>query len=284
MADLSWLKGLQEVNGFNKLGVSKDNLIGRAKEWLLEPKNEELKDLHLHIYGTETMSLTADITDNFVESNIAYQDHIALKPKVFTLSGEVGELTWFRNDMSESVTLAVEQKLQPVVAFLPPISKQASSLQDKALKIMGIVDSIDNFANRIWSMLSKDDVDTEQKKEYKYLMTLWMNREPIDIRTPFGKIHNYVIQNIEFTQPDRTKDKSQIKISFKEFRVVKEKVRSFDSKKYMARKAAQMGQKQSKGTTTGIKLEPLDCKCKAWCPIENESAGKNVTNVFRRGG
>ena len=266
MSDLSWLKKLQgedygDVWG-DRTQTALTNIIGNdlLNDWILQPRDDTTTELKLHIYGAESMNLQADITDNYVESNVAFQEHIALKPKVFTVSGEVGEVVWYKNDTVESEIYAVEQKLNPVVSFLPPISKQASSIQDKALKIMSVVDSIDNFANRVWNLLSKEDVDTEQKKSYKYLMVLWQAREPINIKTPFGNLKSYVIQNIEFTQPDRTVDKSQVKISFKEFKVVKEKVTKFNKTKYQNRKAAQMGQKQSKGTTTGVKLDYVECK------------------------
>ena len=276
MADLSYLQSLQQYEPSNLLGkfkASGENIWGNIKDWFIEPRDSEIKDMRLHIYGTETMNLQADITDYYVENNIAYQDHIALKPKVFTLSGEVGELTWFRKDEDNTLfsgfglLSAVEQKLQPVVAFLPPISKQASAIQEKALKIMNVVDSIDNFANRVIGLLSNEDVDTEQKKSYKYLTTLWQMRQPIDIRTPYGKMKNYVIQNIEFTQPDRTKDKSTVKISFKEFKTVIEKRSLFDKLKLQGRSSAQQLAKQSKGTTSGVTMEKVDCKCWAWCPI-----------------
>jgi len=268
MADLSWLHSLQEFgeNWGDKAQVSFDNIVSDIKDWFLEPRDSEIKDLHLHIRGTETMSLNADVTDYYVENNIAYQDHIALKPKVFTISGEVGELTWFRKDEKETawandgIFSAVEQKLYPVVSFFPPVAKQASAIQEKALKIMGVVDSLDNFANRFWNLLSNDDVDTEQKKSFKYLAALWQARIPIDIRTPYGKIRNYVIQSIEFTQPDRTVDKSQVKISFKEFKTVIEKRTRVDQSKYQGRSSAQQAAKKNKGTTSGVKLDYVECK------------------------
>jgi len=276
MADLSWLKNDLQNYGDSLWGKAKssvENIFSDVKDWFIEPRDSEIKDLHLHIHGTETMNLQADITDYYVENNIAYQDHIALKPKVFTISGEVGELTWFRRNEDETLFSgqgffsAVEQKLYPIYSFLPPISKQASAIQEKALKIMGVVDSLDNISNRFWNLLSNDDVDTEQKKVYKYLTTLWQNRTPIDIRTPYGKVRNYVIQNVEFTQPETTKDKTQIKISFKEFKTVIEKRSAFDKLKLMGRSSAQQAAKKNKGTTTGVLMDKLDCKCNAWCPI-----------------
>lgn len=267
MTDLSYLKTI-DANYGNQLDNTIGNIWGDIKnDWILQPRESTITDLKLHIYGAESIQLNADITDNYVESNVAFQEHIALKPKIFTVSGEVGELTWYKNDRVESETLAVAQKLVPVVSFMPPISKKATAIQDKAMKIIGVVDSLDNFANRVWQLLSNEDVDTEQKKSCKYLMVLWEARTPINIKTPFGTLRNYVIQNIEFTQPERTKDKSKVKISFKEFRVVKEKINEFNEKeykgsqkKYMKRKAPQMAKKENKGKTTGVKLTYTTCQ------------------------
>lgn len=261
MADLSWLNvSKEEGSSLGKLENIGGNLFGNLKDWFIEPRDEDIKDLHLHIYGNETMTLTADITDNYVENNVAYQEHIALKPKVFTVSGEIGELTWFKKDEQNSMIEAVEQKFYPVVSFLPPVAKIASSVQEKALKIMGVVDSLDNFATRLWGLLNGDNENTEQKKGYKYLMALWERRVPIDIRTPYGKVSNYVIQSVEFTQADRSVDKSLVKISFKEFKTVIEKRAKVDAKKLQGRRSAQQAAKQNKGTTTGVKLDYTECK------------------------
>lgn len=278
MTDISFLKGIRnwmsDVGNAGKIvGWSETNPVNSIQEWLLQPRDSNIVPLKLHIYGNESMNLQAEITDNYVESNVAKQDHIALKPQVFTVSGEVGELSWFKNDSDNSITLAVAQKLQPVVAFLPPISKRAQAIQDKTLKILGVVDSIDNFATRVYNMFySGTDENgnqtgyTEQQRSYNYLMLLWRDRTPIDIQTPWRKLKGYVIQNIEFTQPDRTRDKTQVKISFKEFRTVVSKTAAFDAQKYMQRAAAQKGSMQNIGTTTGITATGGMCKARQWRP------------------
>ena len=73
MADLSWLHSLQEFgeNWGDKAQTSLENIVNDVKDWFIEPHDSEIKDLHLHIRGTETMSLNADVTDYYVENNIA---------------------------------------------------------------------------------------------------------------------------------------------------------------------------------------------------------------------
>lgn len=260
--DNKYLKKLQNYDGVvDKLKTSVQNVVDDVIDWVrLEPKDSNIQSLHLQIFGNESMSLQSEITDNYVENNVAYQDHIALKPMVYTVEGEVGELTWYKNDPQNSVIGAVVQKLTPVVSFAPSVSKTASSVQDKAMKVLNTVDSLDNAASRFWGFLSKDDVDTEQKKVFKYLQLLWAQRQPISIRTPWKKLDNYVIQNVEFSQSDRTSDKTKVKISFKEFKQTKTKTASFDLKKYMGRGSAQNAELQNKGMTTGITMDSTMCK------------------------
>lgn len=248
---------------------SDKNIINEGIDWLFQPRDDSIHSLKFHVYGTESMNLQADVTDNYTENNIAYQDHIALKPRVYTVSGEVGELTWFKNDEENSIIGAVAQKLQPVVAFLPPISKQAKVAQDKALKILDLVDSLDNFATRTINSFGFNDQNpalTEQQKSYNYLLKLWADRKPINIITPWSKLSNFVIQNIEFTQPERTKDKSQVKISLKEFREVKTKRVGFNLENYQSRAFQQKAEKVVNGYTTGTKFTAGMCKFKQWCP------------------
>lgn len=273
MFSLSDLK--KNLSNLRNDSWSDKNLWNEAVDWLIQPRDDSLHSLKFHVYGTESINLQADVTDNYTESNIAYQDHIALKPRVYTVTGEVGELTWFKNDEENSIIGAVAQKLQPIVAFLPPVSKQAQSAQDKALKVLDLVDSIDNFATRtINSFTEYDDKTgalTEQQKSYRYLVQLWANRKPINIVTPWTKLSNFIIQNVEFTQPDRTRDKTQVKISLKEFRQVKTKRVAFDKGNYQLRAFEQKAEKTVNGYTTGTELKGMSMKPQQWCPdINNE--------------
>lgn len=231
---------------------SDKNLWNEGVDWFFQPKDGDLQSLQFHVYGMESINLSADITDNYVESNISYQDHIALKPRVYTVSGEVGELTWFKNDSENSVLGSVAQKLQPIATFLPTFSKTAQKLQDKAIKVLNVVDSIDNFAKR--TIDSFTTAETQQQKNYWWLMWLWSNRTPLNIKTPWLKLYDFVIQNVEFTQPERTVDKTQVKVTLKEFRQTKRKTTAFDKKNYQERAFAQNAEKKVASATSGIKM------------------------------
>lgn len=280
--DNQYLKKLQNYDGIvDKFKISGEKVfLGDLIDWIrIEPKDSKIQPLHLQIFGNESMSLQAEITDNYVESNVAYQDHIALKPMIYTVEGEVGELTWYKNESKSSVLGAVEQKLTPLVSFAPSICKLASTVQDKAMKILNFVDSIDNAFSRFWGFLSNDDVDTEQKKVFKYLQLLWSARVPIDIKSPWRNLQQYVIQNVEFSQSDRTADKSKIKISFKEFKQTQTITASFDKKKYMGRGSAQNAQINNKGITSGIAATENNIKPNQCSFVYTEDGTINMCNT-----
>ena len=62
---------------------------------LVRPNNppEGISGFLFDIVGDESISLESDITDNFVENNMAIQDQIALRPEIVTVHGLVAELT-----------------------------------------------------------------------------------------------------------------------------------------------------------------------------------------------
>ena len=263
---------VDRIKGTNNFGwkdsISAENII----DYIFEPEDKQLTSLKLQIVGNETISMASDITDNYVENNVALQDHISIKPMIYTIEGEVGELVWYSRAGSNDIFGTVVNKLQPVVAFAPALSKKASKVQDKALKVLSVVDSIDNYATRLWNMFDKYEQNSEQKKIYKYLLGLWKDRTPLCIKTPWSKLSNFVIQNIEVGQSDRSREKSRIKISFKEFKTVKRKNATFNANKFLGRALAQNSSIVDKGTTSGVTATIKEAKAKQWFPTSEGKA------------
>lgn len=262
------------INNFGKKNsFSGENFVQNfqksfEEEYLIEPQDGTLRPLKLQIIGNESISMSSDITDNYVENNVALQDHISIKPMIYTVEGEVGELIWYSKNGSNDVLGNVANKLYPIASFSQTLSKGAARVQNTALKVLGVIDSIDNYVTRMWNFFENNESDTEQKKVYKYLLMLWQARTPINIKTPWSNLSNFVIQNIEISQPDRTVEKSKIRISFKEFKTVKRKKTSFDINKYLGRGSAQNAELTNKGTTTGITATEQMCKARQWCPTD----------------
>ncbi len=208
----------------------------------------------LDIVGEQSLKMSNDVTDNYVESNVAYQDQISVKPMVYTIRGEVGELTYYQKNSANTFIGFLNQKLTPIVSFLPSVSKKSYKLVDKALKVSGWIDSADNAISKLQKLafLNNEQSNlTSQQKAYIALVTLRNNRAPIDLTTPWTDLKSYVITDITLTQPSETREKTIINITFKEFRTVELNFTQFNAKQYETRLNEQKASIEKAGRDNG---------------------------------
>ena len=197
--------------------------------WITSPTDDI--DLKLDIVGEETLTAENDVTDHFVESNIAYQDQIASKPKIYTINGEVGELVWYQKDTISQKVGQVAQRLEGVISFLPTRSRGFQQMKKNVMKVAQWVDVGSNVFDRFGDLTP--DM-TKQEQAYKWLL-FWRDvRLPLTVKSPWGTLENYVVTSLRLTQPKETKDKSYISITFKELRLTSVTTVAFDADKYQS--------------------------------------------------
>lgn len=244
-------------NSLSKLGKAISGIKNKGQQALeyIISTGEDF-DIKLDIIGEEKIVMENDITDNYVETNVAYQDHISVKPTTYTLTGEVGELVWYRKDENESILQALPTKLTSISTFVPPVTGTVSSVRDKVMKISNFLDSADNFLNRM-SKLS--DKKTMQEQIFEKIKAKRDERALLNIKTPWTELKNYAITRCEFNQPDDSKDKTTISITFKEMRLTSISAVPFNAKKYRGMEQVLRSPKTEKGKTTGLEKK-IDLK------------------------
>lgn len=259
----------------------KDSIKEHISEYVITGSlGKGVTDLKLDIVGEETLSFDSDVTDHYVESNIAYQDQISLKPKIYTINGEVGELVWYQKDVSNQLFGQVAQRLEGVISFLPIRSKSFNQAKKAVMKAAQWVDTIDNAVTKLKNLVPSK---TNQQKSYEMLLQLRDARKPINIKTPWGVLENYVITECKITQPKETKDKSQITISFKEFRTVSlNKTVPFDRSKYYGNAAFENQPMENNGKTSGTD-ESISTEIIETNPITNEEIEAYVSPIEYEG-
>ena len=252
-------------NNISSNDISFANVKTIIKEHILEYWISPVKsgiDLHLDIIGDETFEADCDVTDHYVESNEAYQDQITLKPKVFTINGEVGELVWYQNNPVSQSFGQVAQKLEGVMSFLPIRSKGFNQMKKTVMKASQWVDTASNAVTKLASLIGASSYNadgtngklapmTRQQQAFVWLTFFRDRRMPLDVRTPWGLVESYVITDLEFKQPRETKDKTLISITFKEFRVTHLEPVPFDEEKYQGNAAFENQSKVDQGKTEG---------------------------------
>ena len=148
---MSFLSTLQEnVNLIQNTLEGHKGLSNDVRSFMgIEFEDEDTKglvEIKLDIIGDETLVFENDVTDNYVENNVAYQDHISVKPFIYTVRGTVGDLVYYKNNNKESFLEAVPEKLTAVASFIPSTTEKVNSIRNKAIKISNFVNSVDNFA------------------------------------------------------------------------------------------------------------------------------------------
>ena len=165
------------------------------------------------IVGDEVISLQSDITDHYVEENTAKQDHIALKPKKFTVSGYQGELTNIIPEILRPAQEAVD-RLGVLSAYIPQITVTAQ----RALSIAQQTYALSQKISKAAQVYAGVTVQTEQEKAYAKLERLWNNRSLFWVATPFGQFSDMVIESLNATQSEKSKSISDFTITFKQVR------------------------------------------------------------------
>lgn len=206
--------------------------------------------LKLDIIGEESFTADCDVTDHYVESNNAYQDQISLKPKIYTVQGEVGELVWYQNDPNEQILGQVSQRLEGLISFLPSRSKSFNSMKGKAMKALQWVDTASNVASKLTNLFN-DTAEGKQQQAYINLCKYRDERQHLNIVTPWGVLENYVITNLKLTQPKETKDKTYISLTFKELRTTSLSFVEFDPDKYQGNAIFENQPETDNGKTSG---------------------------------
>lgn len=170
--------------------------------------------------GDDTVSQHSEITDNFVEDNIAVQDHIGIAPVRITLKGSVSELV-FGNTLASLLVTAltsVENSLSQVPAFVGSYSPGVTqTLLTSIAQAQSVAVQIEQAAARTAQIASFFfPQGTRQQQAYAMLSALQLARIIFTAYTPFQVFSNMAIEDFTITQPRGTKTKSDITVVMKQ--------------------------------------------------------------------
>jgi hypothetical protein len=170
------------------------------------------------IIATEEFSLDSDITDHYTENNSAIQDHIALRPEKFMLSGYVGELTNnFTNFLLNILTEA--QSFGTVLGLAPQFSIQATQVYNQIAAVTSSVAAVVNQAQNIYSLFTGvSTTANKQQNAFQYFYNLWLSRQLCEVETPWGILQNMAIENVRVKQDENTRIISDFTVTFKAIR------------------------------------------------------------------
>ena len=192
-------------------------------------------ELVFGIINNHSATLNAQITDNYVESNIALHDHIAFSPITVTLSGLVGNVIlkseaaiqqaqdeleqaksrqrisgdFFRKanyiDAGASSSMVVT-KLGSIGRLYPPMSNITQQAVNTLMYAYEAANSVlsRKWTNRNEAILDNSPVNNEEpnelQKAYEQIKNTFYSRQPSKVYTPWTTYENMYIQSVEISQ------------------------------------------------------------------------------------
>lgn len=246
-------------------------------------------ELLFSVTRNHSATLNAQITDNYVESNIAIQDHIAFAPISVTLSGLVGEnvLTSevaIQQAQDELEQAKERQRLSGNFFYLPNYLNEgfsSSMVATKLSTIDGIIPSMSNYtqmavnaieyvydaansfltskwANKNNAVLDNSRISptepTALQKAYEKIENTFYGRKPNVVYTPWAVYNNMYIQGVDVLQ-DELNNIIDVSITFKQLNFSKIEYGKVNEQIRSIYNAASVAEEQNGGKNRSMLLE-----------------------------
>ncbi len=205
--------------------------------------NLGIAGLKFSIGKSESLELSSDITDFFLEDNTSVQQHISNKPKRLTLTGEIHEISLLSSDNSFAGELqSVTEKMTVVTALLPAISASYQSLRniisDSSSGISSNSVNSDNInsAINLYSLYKNVlSLNTEQGRITQFITAIHNSKIGIGIDTRVGYFTDMYIESARISARDNTSQISDVEITVKQLRFSNTQIVAFDPTQYASK-------------------------------------------------
>lgn len=231
--------------------------------------NTGIAGFKFHVPQTEQVKMENEVTDYYINTGTAVQDHIAQKPVTITLTGLQGEYFYSVNQI-EDMLAKVVPTMSLIKQFLPKLTR--ANIQNRFKKVTAkelsgnvqnekIVAGIEkkgfNAVNlfRVFQDLYK--LKTAQTRAFLYFEAMWKSRALFTVETSWKRYDNMVIQSL-VPKRDNNADITDFSITFKQVNLVESKAETIEN--YVSRHAQQMSKTVDKGVDKGQKVDTLSPK------------------------
>lgn len=184
--------------------------------------------LLFHYEGENTALLRSDITDEYIETNMAIQDMIGLPPEEITVRGYVGELNNVP-PIGNAVITQLKNSLTSISGYEPVLTEQALEAYNTAFYLYQVAASAVSSAVQTWSSISgsggesvingnglaKQSNQSKQQTMFQQFYGYWRNRQLFTIQTPWAIFQDCAIKSLRAIQDEETNEISTFEVSFK---------------------------------------------------------------------
>lgn len=231
--------------------------------------NTGIAGFKFHINQSEQINMENDVTDHYIDTGSAVQDHIARRPITITVSGFQGEYYYTIHPIENMISKVVPV-LSLVKQFLPKLSAVTTRIKARKNELPSITVSEDGTSTKTYqnSLLDKDfsgidlfqlfqdiyKLKSAQTRAFLFFEALWRSEALFSVETTWKRYDNMIIQKITPLR-DNNADITDFSITFKQISITYSKVESI--KDVAGRLKAQAAQTTKKGIDKGKEVKTI---------------------------
>lgn len=250
----------------NTLYESKIDLVTYAKAKnaaiLSVPGLDGISGWLFDIPTGESVDLTAEITDHYIESGSFVSDHAVIKPIKITLTGFIGNLVFKvpQPGTAEYVAEQTQSKLSAVNSYLgdatPGAVQTAAGIAAQAGYVANQIKAIAKRATNVIDFFKGESQEPDpQTKAYHELKALWLSKQTVSVQTPWEFFGSMMIETISAKKDDASNGYTDFSITLKETRMIGIERTNFDAGAYKAAIDVQSASPVAKGPVQGERFE-----------------------------
>lgn len=224
-----------------------------------------------HVPQTEQVRLENEITDHYVESNYAIQDHIARKPVTITLTGLVGDYFYSIHEIENKLAL-ITPTLTLVKTFLPEITsvvqrkkiafnkerqQHIEKQNDGSYKVSvnGKQYEYEFNAMDLFTLFQNlYKLKSAQARAFIFFEAMWKSGARFSVETTWKKYNNMVVQSVT-PKRDNNADITEFTVVCKQIDFAQTQVETIEE--YKNRMQQQKSEIVNKGVEKGEELPPV---------------------------
>jgi len=171
---------------------------------------------------TNTLKISSQITTHYMENNNAVQDHWAIAPIKYTLSGLIGEVIYTPPKKAVNfVQKYINNYLEPLNILSPTFDSYTQSAINTVQAVEASLRRYEQMAVNILNNITKYQAAKKTNQEFlaNKLIALRDNRQLVNVWTPYGQFNGLAIQEASLTQ-NKTKYQSNLEVQFIQWRDV----------------------------------------------------------------
>lgn len=221
-----------------------------------------------HIPETELVKMEAQVTDHYVDTNSAVQDHIALRPVEITLTGLVGDYFYSVNQIEDflaNVTPAISlvkeymPKLAPATMYIKSkFNKSTTAPKVDKNRIINGEASLNTHTYNAMDLFSLFQelykLKSAQTRAFFFFEAMWKARATFTVETTWKRYDNMTITSLQPTR-DENADITNFTITFKQLSFAENLTETIEN--YAERMKAQKAKTVNKGIDKGEQVETI---------------------------